>query len=424
MVSQSLPPGKMKPTLAVIGSGIAGLSAAYFLRNKYDVTLFEKNDYPGGHSNTIDVEDVSFDTGFMVFNHHTYPLLTKLFSELDVATYPTFMSFSVHHMPTRMEYCGTGLNGLFGQRRNFINPSFWSLLIQINRFNTISRQFSRSTNTAVTIREYCRELNLDEQFIHKYLIPMSGAVWSTPPEKMLEFPAITLIRFFDNHGFLGMNTQHQWYTVSGGSRSYVRALLEKAKPALMLNTTVSSVHRSDEKVLVADDRGQQWKFDNCIMACHADQALKIVSDLNTDERNILSAFEYQKNLAVVHADEAVMPVRKRIWSSWNYRIQQQGDCFSNSTIYWMNNLQKLNSHRNYFVSIDDPGFIKDKHILKEIMYEHPLFSVNAVKAQNRLAELNRDNLYFCGSYHRYGFHEDALMSAAGVCESLTGNLWN
>lgn len=417
----------MKPTVAVIGSGIAGLASAYFLRNDYTVTLYEKNNYTGGHSNTIQVNednDVAFDTGFMVFNHKTYPLLTKLFAELNVDTYPTSMSFSVQHTNSRMEYCGTGLNGLFGQRRNMVNPRFWNMLSHINRFNQQSRTFLDQYDETITVRQYCKDLKLNDDFLFRYLIPMSSAVWSTPPDLMLEFPALTLIRFFDNHGFLGMNTQHQWYTVNQGSRTYVKKLLDIASPEVKLNTAVTCIRRTGGKVEVTDSKNNKSMFDHCIVASHADQAVKMIGDLTETERKILSAFNYQKNKAVIHTDDRVMPQRKRIWSSWNYRINESSKGFSNSTIYWMNNLQKIKSRYNYFVSIDDPGFINEKKVVTEIEYEHPLFSTAAIRSQKSLDILNRDNLYLCGSYHRYGFHEDALMSAEKACRLLTKNIWN
>lgn len=416
----------MKKKVAIIGSGIAGLSAAFFLRKDFEVTLFEKNNYPGGHSNTVNIEDdpgVEFDTGFMVFNHVTYPLLTKLFNKLEVDTYPTSMSFSVQHTDSRMEYCGSGYNGLFGQRRNIFSLPFWKLLISIDRFNMYAQNFMGEIDESITIGEFCSEINLKEDFLHKYLIPMSGAVWSTPPDKMLDFPAATLIRFFHNHGFLGLNTQHQWFTVKNGSRSYVNRLLDIAKPKVRLNSQVSSVIRSGSEVLVIDAEGEH-RFDHCIIATHADTAAAIVKDLTSREKEILLPFRYQRNTALVHFDEAVMPERRRIWSSWNYRISSLQNSFANSTIYWMNNLQKLNTRRNYFVSIDDPGFVNEKKVIMEIEYHHPLFDVRAIQMQKKLGELNRDNLYFCGSYHRYGFHEDALMSSANVCAQLTNEIWN
>jgi uncharacterized protein len=414
MDSESLPIREMKKKLAVVGSGISGLGCIYDLRDTYDITLFEKNNYIGGHSNTIEVDGSSFDTGFMVFNHHTYPLLTKLFSELGVDTYPTSMSFSVQHKPSNLEFSGSGWTGLFGQKRNIARASFWKLLSHINRFNTEGRNYLNSSQEEITVREFCKELKLSNDFLYKYLIPMSSAVWSTPEDLMLDFPAVTLLQFFENHGFLGMNTQHQWYTVKGGSRSYVEKLINTSKPELRLNSPVSKVYRHNGKVMI-ETTGRKEEFDKVIIAAHGDQARKIVDDLNSDERKILSSFDYQKNIATIHDDELIMPDRKKIWSSWNYRVNKSSDT---STIYWMNNLQRIENKRNFFVSIDDKGCISRKKIIREIEYEHPLFSLSAIKHQPKLKELNRDGLYFCGAYHGYGFHEDGLHSAKALTKQL------
>jgi uncharacterized protein len=408
--------------IAIIGSGISGLGCVHFLSKDHEVTLYEKESYIGGHTNTIDIHDepVSFDTGFMVFNHHTYPNLTRLFKELDVETYPTSMSFSVQHLPSSLEYCGSGWNGLFGQRRNISKPSFWKMLSHINRFNVEGRSYLQKGSDEITVNDFCKELKLNPDFLHKYLVPMSSAVWSTPPDQMLDFPALTLLRFFDNHGFLGMNTQHQWYTVKDGSRSYVKKLLDRSSAKVLLNAAVTKVYRNEGNVIVEDSKGDKHSFDDVVLATHADHSVRIVDDLSTEERNILAAFSYQKNIATIHSDNKLMPERKRIWSSWNYRINKDN---SGSTIYWMNSLQKLNINTNYYVSIDDKGCIDKHKKIKEIEYEHPLFSVQAIKAQKNLSSLNRDGIHFCGAYHGYGFHEDGLNSAIQVSKEFNIDPW-
>ncbi len=410
-------------TLAIIGTGIAGMSCGHFLHREYDITVFEQDSYAGGHTNTIAVEEdnkhVYFDTGFMVFNHVTYPLLTKLFAELQVDTKPTSMSFGVQHLPSGLEYCGSGLNGLFAQRKNIANPRFVRMLMQISRFNRESiKLLNNPTIESWSVRDFCRALSLGDDFLQKYLIPMSGAVWSTPPDKMLDFPALTLIRFFHNHGFLGLHTQHQWYTVTGGSRMYRDKIIAPFINRIKLNDGAAEVKRlGDGRAEVRTRSGHTQTFDKVIFACHADQALRILQQPTDNEQRLLSCFGYQPNRAIVHTDESLMPKTKRAWSSWNYRI---GSDNLPSTIYWMNSLQGVSEKRNYFVSINGADAIDPKKIIREIDYEHPLFDVKARKAQTELQALNEKGpVYFCGSYFRYGFHEDALMSAVELCRSLS-----
>jgi uncharacterized protein len=414
-------------TLAIIGTGIAGMSCGHFLHREYDITVFEQDSYAGGHTNTIAVEEdnkhVYFDTGFMVFNHVTYPLLTKLFAELRVDTKPTSMSFGVQHLPSGLEYCGSGLNGLFAQRKNITNPRFVRMLMQISRFNRESiKLLNNPTIENWSVRDFCRALSLGDDFLQKYLIPMSGAVWSTPPDKMLDFPALTLIRFFHNHGFLGLHTQHQWYTVTGGSGMYRDKIIAPFANRIRLNDGAAKVNRfSDGRVEVRTRSGHTQIFDKVIFACHADQALRILQQPTDNEQRLLSCFGYQPNRAIVHTDETLMPKTKRAWSSWNYRI---GSDNLPSTIYWMNSLQGVSEKRNYFVSINGADAIDPKKIIREIDYEHPLFDVKARKAQTELQTLNeKDSIYFCGSYFRYGFHEDALLSAVELCRRLSGKTY-
>ncbi|MGL4597021.1 MAG: NAD(P)/FAD-dependent oxidoreductase [Bacteroidia bacterium] len=417
-----------KPSLAIVGTGIAGMGCGYFLHNDFDLTVFETNDYAGGHTNTIAVNeknrDVYFDTGFMVFNHQTYPLLTALFEELNVVTKPTSMSFSVQHVPSGLEYCGSGLNGLFAQRKNIFNPRYIRMLMQISRFNSESIKLLDDPNQSeISVADFCKKYNLGEDFLHRYLIPMSGAVWSTPPDKMLEFPALTLIRFFKNHGFLGLNTQHQWWTVEDGSRMYRDQIIAPYKNNIRLNDAVVSAKREYGKVKITTASGHVQIFDQVIFACHGNDALRLLSDASPLEQEVLSCFKYQANMATVHTDESIMPKSKRAWSSWNYRIIQQRGQITPSTIYWMNSLQGVSDRINYFVSIDEQGEVDPKKVIRKIQYEHPLFDVKAIAAQQKLPELNASGpIYFCGSYFRYGFHEDALLSAVNLCNQITGRI--
>lgn len=412
--------------LAIIGTGIAGMACGYFLRKEFDITVFEQNGYIGGHTNTVttveDGTEVAADTGFMVFNHVTYPLLTRLFEELDAPVMPTEMSFSVQHTPAGLEYCGSGLNGLFAQRRNIFSPSFIRMLLQINRFNKESIAIlDKKEYEDMTLADFCREHRLGDDFLYKYLIPMSSAVWSTPMDLMLGFPAQTLVRFFYNHGFLGLNTQHQWYTLKGGSRMYREKLIAPFRDRIRVNAGVVSVRRENGKVTLRTADGQEAEFDKVIMAGHGDEAYRIISDRTADEERLLSCFHYQKNHAILHTDESAMPRLKSVWSSWNYRMVEKNGVLVPSTIYWMNRLQRVSEKKNYFVTINDAGMIDEKKIIWQREYEHPLFDVPAIRAQRELDLINRDGpLYFCGSYFRYGFHEDALMSAVGLCGQLLG----
>jgi predicted NAD/FAD-binding protein len=417
--------------LAIIGTGIAGMGCGHFLHKEYDLTVYEQGDYVGGHTNTISVDEegkpVHFDTGFMVFNHETYPYLTKLFAELKVETKKTSMSFSVQHVPTGLEYCGSGLNGLFAQRKNIFSPKFIRMLLQISRFNKEaiklmeSPEFGVQSEKEITVEEFCKRHHLGSDFLHKYLIPMSGAVWSTPPEKMLGFPALTLIRFFYNHGFLGLNTQHQWWTVTGGSKNYRDKIIAPFKEKIQVNNGAVSVFRDEDGVIVKSKDGKAKLFDKVILACHGDEALQLLKNPAKEEERLLSNFQYQPNRAIIHTDETVMPKNRRVWSSWNYRIAKKDGVEIPSTIYWMNSLQGCSDKKNYFVSINSNGNIDPKKIIREMDYTHPLFDVPAIEAQKELPKLNEAGpVYFCGSYFRYGFHEDALLSAVQLCELILG----
>jgi uncharacterized protein len=411
--------------LAIIGTGIAGMGCAHLLQKRYDLTIFEKNNYVGGHTNTISVNEdgtlVHMDTGFMVFNFKTYPKLCKLFYEIKAPIRKTDMSFSVQHVPSGLEYCGSGLNGLFAQRKNIFNAKYIKMLNQISRFNTISvRIMDDPRYQEYSLEKYIKEFGFGEEMLWKYLIPMSSAVWSTPMEKMLDFPAVTLIRFFKNHGFLGLNTQHQWYTLQNGSESYKQLLIVPFKDRIKVDNAVVKVRRNGNTAIVTTASGASQQFDKVIFASHADQTLRLLENPGADEKRLLSPFKYQTNMATVHTDETVMPKTKRTWSSWNYRIEERNGKLFPTTIYWMNSLQGVSKKKNYFVSIGAPeGTIDKSKIIKEIEYEHPLFDVAAIKAQEELYKLNQDGpLYYCGSYFKYGFHEDAYASAVDLCKGL------
>lgn len=409
--------------IAIIGGGVAGLSLAYFLRQKHELTLYDKNDYWGGHANTVDVlEDsrrVPIDTGFMVFNHATYPNLLQLFDELDVETKKTDMSFSVQETASKLEYSGASLGRLFGDPKNIFNARFWSLLLQIDRFNREGMQALEDDRwKQMSLHDYALARGHSSDFLHHYLIPMSGAIWSTPPEKMLSFPVYTLLRFFKNHGLLGVSTHHQWWTVEGGSKQYVNKILTALDPCTKILTGVASVCRGLHKVEVVTSDGIKHSFDHVVLACHADEALALLDDASPKERELLGAFKYQRNETLLHTDTAVMPVHRKCWASWNYRIDSKGA----STHYWMNSLQDVSKKQQYFVTLNGSHLVSEEKILKRMTYHHPLFDLKSLQAQADLPLLNQassDNrVFFCGSYFGFGFHEDALVSSINLAKIL------
>ena len=411
--------------LAIIGTGIAGMGSAHLLQHKYDITIFEQANYIGGHTNTIKVDedgkDIFIDTGFMVFNFETYPNLCRLFKEINAPVKKSDMSFGVQHIASGLEYSGSGLNGIFAQRKNIFNRRYIKMLLQIQRFNKDAVKILDDPKYAnYSLKQFIEEFGYGEDMLWKFLVPMSSAVWSTPMELMLDFPAVTLIRFFKNHGFLGLDTQHQWYTLHNGSQSYRELLIKPFRDRIQINNAVTKVEKENNKAIVHTKDGRSSAFDKVIFACHADQTLKLLATPTANEQRLLKPFKYQPNTATVHTDTSIMPKNKKVWSSWNYRVETVNEKQIPTTIYWMNRLQNVSEKKDYFVSINAiPGSVDQNKILKEIEYEHPLFDVPAIRSQDELYKLNETGpLYFCGSYFKYGFHEDAYASAVTLSEKI------
>ena len=417
-----------KERLAVIGGGIAGLGAAWLLRRRYDVTVFEREGHIGGHSNTVEVDEdgrrVPIDTGFMVFNKVTYPYLVRLFDELRVPIKPTEMSFSVRNEELDVEYNGMGLNRVFAQRANLVRPRFLKLLAQIFRFFRVANaSLDDQSLESMSLDEFVRRHRLGDDFLRLYLVPMSASIWSITPGGALEFPAATLVRFFHNHGFLGVTTHHPWFTVDGGSREYVKRLVADL-PAARASSPVASVENNTDGVTVRTKDGATHAFDRAILAAHADESLALLARPTTLQEKLLSAFRYQANETLLHTDTTVMPTRKLAWAAWNYRMEPSGEGERPSTHYWMNRLQGVSDRESFFVSLNYADRIDPAKVLWRTNYTHPIFDRAALAAQHHLPSINAESrdqrVFFCGSYFRYGFHEDALASAVQCTHAVCG----
>ncbi len=406
-----------KTKIAIIGSGISGLACSYFLSEKYSVKIFEKNNYLGGHSNTTTVnydgKKIAVDTGFIVFNHATYPNLKSFFKLLDVAYEKSNMSFAVKIDNGLLEYAGTNLASVFAQIKNVFNPQFLIMLRDILRFNKKAVEILQKPFDAnYTLQNLLDDLNVKKYFREFYLLPMSGAIWSCPLATMLAYPAQSFVAFFKNHGLLTVANQPQWYTVSGGSKEYVKKIADKiGENSISLNDEVIAVERLEEKVLVKSKKGEEL-FDFVFFAAHGDQVLSLLKNPSTAEKEVFSAFKYQPNLAVLHRDSSAMPNAKKAWSSWVYSNNSKNENQQIAITYWMNNLQNIDHKYPLFVTLNPSQKIAEEKIFARFNYEHPIFDSRAVAAQAKIQELQGvDKIYFCGAYQKNGFHEDGISSA-------------
>lgn len=417
-----------KQSIGIIGSGITGLSAAWLLHEKYDITLFEKNDYLGGHTHTHDVEEsnkqLAIDTGFIVYNEKNYPNLIGLFDQLDVKTQATDMSFAFSMNQGELEYAGSGLLGMFAQRTNLISLKHWVLLKEIVRFNkTAHAQLNKLENQRsfdYTLGQFLSDNKFSTDLQKNYLLPMAAAIWSCPVEIMHSFPAFSFLRFFANHGLIDLQNRPQWRSVIGGSREYIRKMMPTLEKNIIVKSGANSVIRNGNTSSVIC-KDQLYTFDKIIFACHADEALALLKEPSVEEKEILSCFTYQENHTYLHTDSSLMPKRRKAWCSWNY-LAQSGKQVSDSKVtatYWMNNLQKLQAEKDYLVTLNPFTEIDPEKVIKKMVYHHPVFNRDAMFAQTKLDSLQgQQNSYFCGSYSGYGFHEDALASSVRVCEKL------
>lgn len=403
--------------IAVLGAGISGLGAAFLLSKKYEVDLYEKEGRLGGHARTTIVEEegrsFGVDTGFLVFNHETYPLLTKLFKKLNVKIEKSDMSFGFWDETSNSAYNGQSLSGLFFQKKNLFSPSHYRMIADIIRFNkTANRDIDQNSKALdVSLGEYLEPYS--EVFKERYIIPMGAAIWSTPSEKMHDFPAKTFIQFFKNHGLLGVTTQHQWLTVSGGSKNYVDKIKTHISGKVILNSDVVGVRRNANGITLIHQDGSQSEYDKVVMAMHAPEALKMLQDATSEEKQILSAFLYKQNNALLHNDSKALYPDKKIYAAWNYKTGGEENAVTLS--YWINRLQNLDSKKDYFVSLNETSALED--VIEQISYEHPQFDANAIMMQSRREEINgKNNTYFAGAYWRYGFHEDGLWSANTIAQ--------
>ena len=410
--------------IAIIGSGISGLGAAHLLNRDHDITVFEKNDYIGGHSRTVAINtpdgEVPVDTGFIVFNKRNYPLLTKLFAHLDVPIAETDMSFGADIARGWLAY-GTyhKLAGIFAQKKNLLRPAYLKMLKDIVRFNKDARRYL-AEGTDLSLGELLEEMKMGDWFRDYYLLAMGAAIWSTPTSKMTDFPAQTFLRFFDNHGLLTLTDHPQWYTVVGGSREYVKRITAPYQDKIRYNCAVKSVTRDPEGVTLVDSNGQEYRFDQVVFACHSDQVMQIIDDLSDQEKDVIGNVQYQPNEMILHSDTSFMPKEKKAWSSWVYQSEEKSDQSGNVSLsYWMNNLQPLDTDTPVIVTLNparepDPTKIYDRY-----QFEHPVFDQKAIDAQSRIDALQGiNNTWYCGAWQRYGFHEDGLLSAVNVAKKM------
>lgn len=407
--------------IAIIGSGISGLGCAYLLNQDHDITVYEKNDYIGGHSRTVDIQvdeaTVPVDTGFIVFNYRNYPNLTGLFEHLNVLVEKSDMSFGVSIDNGWLEYGTRRPLDIFAQKGNLLRPKFWKMLADIIKFNAKAKGYLESD---LSLGQCLDELKSGSWFREYYLLAMGASIWSTPTGGMLGFPASAFIRFFDNHGLLTLNDQPQWHTVKGGSKEYVKLLTASFEDKIKLGCGVEKVIRKKDHIELIDSHGKKQKYDQVIFACHSDQAMTILDSPTKDEREIIGAISYQPNEMVLHSDTSFMQRSKNSWSSWVYLSESRKDNSNSVSLsYWMNNLQPLATEKPIIVTLNPGRQPNPDTVYDRYTFHHPVFDEKAVEAQGKLDTIQgADRIWYTGAWQRYGFHEDGLLSAVNVAQKM------
>lgn len=408
--------------IAIIGTGISGLSAAWLLNPHHEITVYEKEGRIGGHSRTVTVRHgdriIPVDTGFIVFNERNYPNLAALFRRLGVAVKKSDMSFGLTADDGGFEWGARNINAVFGQRSNLFRPKFLKLFAEVMRFNA-GALAAVEREPEITLGQLISRMKLGDWFQRYYLLPMGGAIWSCPPKQMLSFPASTFVRFFENHGLLSLGGQPQWFTVNGGSQVYVERLSESFSHRVRTNCAATEVRREGGSVRVKDVRGIWDRYDEVVFASHADETLTLLPDAETAEREALSAIKYQRNRVILHKDPRFMPKRKACWASWVYHAQGHSEAPAIAVTYWMNRLQSIDQNYPLFVTLNPQSDISSEHVFDEHLFDHPVFDTGAIAAQEKLRAMQGvRNTWFCGAHMRHGFHEDGLVSAMDVAARL------
>lgn len=412
--------------IAVVGSGISGICAAYLLQKRHQISLFEKNDYFGGHTHTVVIPDgpdagTPVDTGFIVLNQRTYPNFIEFLSQLGVEKTLTDMSFSYYCEHTGIFYASQNLNTLFAQRANLFHPKYWRFVYEMVRYLTVLRnEYLNGRLADVTLAEYFRQMGLHREVIDWFILPMAAAIWSGSDFQMGRFPIRTFAQFYENHGLLGLSGHPPWYFVQGGSHTYVNAFLASFRGEALKNKAVKRISREAEQVFLHFTDGESRRFDAVVIATHGDQALKLLETPSPEEETLLGAWTYSQNNTFLHTDARVMPPSKRAWASWNYRRHAVSDADCPVTVsYDMTRLQRLGTIHHYFVTLNPKTPIRDADIIAQVDYTHPQYSFEAFRSQQGLPGLNgRQHTFFCGAYFGYGFHEDGVRSALAVGEKF------
>ena len=408
--------------IAVVGSGISGLSAAYYLSKKHKVDLFEKDNHFGGHSYTVDLnldnQKTSVDIGFIVFNYKTYPNLINFFKENSIEIEKSDMSFSVSVQDTNFEYCGKGISGIFSNKSNLYNLKFLKMFLDLLKFYKKNDNLNLQDNN-LTLGDYLKKEKLSKEFIDYHIIPMVAAIWSMPPYEANQMPLSFFLKFFQNHGLFKLKNRPQWYTVSNRSRAYVNKILKKISGEYYKNYKINLIKRYKKRIeIFYGEKNEFFTYDKVVLATHADEALSILDTPTNDEKNLLSAFKYKTNIAVIHTDNSQMPLNKKAWSAWNAKLSK--NVKQNSSItYWLNLLQNLKIDKDVFLSLNPFDKIEEQNILNKVTFTHPYFDKIALENQARLKKIqNINNTLFCGSYFGYGFHEDGITSTLDMLKSI------